>query len=342
MQALAEKVIATAKSKRDFAVDTRRLTFLPTGDLSLSVQGKEERFQVTDHCLAQVVDRVGVPQAYAKRMLKESPSLLALNINHWFAAAPDVRMLRTIAVNNPTARAFLSHRYRPFDNHDLVQHCIPKLVEAGCEVKSCEVTDKFLYLQATTPRVTGEVKVGDVVQAGVTLSNSEIGCRSIAVEPLIFRLSCLNGMVMKTALRRHHVGRGGEGAWGGDEALEVFSDRTRQLDDQAFWAKVKDVIDDVLKPEKFARHLEVLRDAARGNIGKPLEAVEILSDRYSFDKQEKDSVLQHLVRGGDLSQWGLANAVTAAANTMDSYDRSIDFERIGGEIVELPQSTFGN
>ena len=46
-------------------------------------------------------------------------------------------------------------------------------------------------------------------------------------------------------------------------------------------------------------------------------------------------MLKHLIQGGDLSAWGLGNAVTRAAQDVASYDRATEMESIGGKVIEL-------
>ena len=204
------------------------------------------------------------------------------------------------------------------------------------------MTEKRLYIQAVTPKVSGEVKKGDVVQAGIVISNSEVGCGSVRVEPMIFRLVCTNGMILPSALRRHHIGKAGEGEWNEGDAYEVFSDATRKLDDKAFWAKVNDVTMSALDSIRFRENLAKLAQTTAIDTGKPQEAVEIVGATFGLLEQEQETVLTHLAKGGDLSLWGLANAVTRSAEDMESYDRAIELERIGGQVIELPANTFNN
>ena len=60
--------------------------------------------------------------------------------------------------------------------------------------------------------------------------------------------------------------------------------------------------------------------------------------KFNLDDTEKSGVLQHLIKGGDLSQYGLSNAVTAMSADVEDYDRASDLERVGGQIIELPKS----
>ncbi len=340
LNSLAKKILAEARSKKDYAMDTRNLALTDDCSLQFKVGGETKLLKPTNRCLNQIGNRVGIPRHYLHRLETEAPALLAQNVNHWFQKAPEMRMLRTVQNGERVARAFLSHRYRPFDNADLVNAVLPRLIDAGCEVQSAEVTEKRLYIQAITPKLKGEVKKGDVVQAGVMICNSEVGCGSVRVEPLLFRLVCLNGMVLPTAMRRHHVGRAGEGEWEEGEASEVFSDATRKLDDKAFWAKVNDVVTDSLTQIKFKANLEKLQATTKIDIGEPKEAIEVLDKKFGFSDEENDSILNHLAKGGDMSLWGLANAVTRTAEDAESYDRAVDLERIGGEVIELPKTMF--
>ena len=49
-------------------------------------------------------------------------------------------------------------------------------------------------------------------------------------------------------------------------------------------------------------------------------------------------MLDHLIRGGDLSLYGLSNAITRAAQDVDSYDRSTEMESIGYTVLGMSRS----
>ena len=84
----------------------------------------------------------------------------------------------------------------------------------------------------------------------------------------------------------------------------------------------------------FEAAVAKMNEAAGQKLGKPLEVVEVTSKRFGLD-DEKDAILEHFVSGGDLSKFGLLNAVTRTAQDVESYDRAIELERIGGRILEL-------
>ncbi|MEY8420593.1 DUF932 domain-containing protein [Oscillospiraceae bacterium 44-5] len=130
-------------------------------------------------------------------MLQEDADLLSCNVNRWLQRAPEQRMIRTM---DGRARAFLSNRYRRIDNIDIARVTLPIIKEMpDARYESCQITDDYMYLKVVNPRLTAKVVPGDIVQAGVVISNSETGQGAVCIQPLIFRLVCSNGMVVNEA-----------------------------------------------------------------------------------------------------------------------------------------------
>lgn len=334
---LAQELERQKTEKRDFVAPTQQLEIVSAPenrtDYGLRVNG-HGTFPLMQTAHEQIAARVGIPQKYYDRMRSNAPALLGQNVNHWFQAQPEKRMIRTLDGN---ARAFLSDRYRPLDNFDLADTVLPSITRAGCRVESAELTERRLYIKAVTERITLEVKKGDVVQAGIVISNSEIGAGSVKVEPMVFRLVCLNGMIANdAAMRKYHVGRSGEA---GDLAEEFFKDATRRADDRAFWMKVRDVVEGAFQKDVFERIVNRMQMAAESEIkNDPVEAVELVQAKFGLNDEERTGILTHLIKGGDLTQWGLVNAITRASQDVKDYDRATDLERLGGTVLELPKS----
>jgi hypothetical protein len=217
---------------------------------------------------------------------------------------------------------------------------LPKLGAVAARVVSCEVTEGRFYLKAATERIAGEVAKGDVVQAGLVISNSEVGQGSLRVEALDFRLVCTNGMISEQAVRKAHLGRnGGRGLDAIEDAREFYRDETRAADDRAFFLKVQDAVGAMFDPNRFNRRIEKYKAAADRHIdADPVKVVEATAKRLTLTEGETSSVLRHLIQGGDLSAWGLANAVTRTAEDAGDYDRATELEAAGGRVIELPAS----
>lgn len=329
---LAHELTRQHESKRDFVADTRRLSLVPDQAGQIVMEGVNGGMTLRPSAHAQLAATLGIPKPYYDRMQAEAPDLLASNANRWLQKAQK-KLIRTL---DGEVRAILSDSYRPLDNLDLANAVLPILKNVDARVESAEVTESKLYLKVVSDRIQGEAKVGDLMQAGAVIGNSEIGHGSLSVSALDFRLACLNGMIRETAIRKAHLGRGARGMDAIEDAREFFKDTTRQLDDQAFFAKVQDTVSAMFDPERFNLRLNQYREASAQIITiDPVKAIETVTRRYSFTDGERGSIMSHLIQGGDLSRWGLANAVTRAAQDVDSYDRSTEMERFGGDIIEL-------
>jgi len=69
----------------------------------------------------------------------------------------------------------LSDRYRRLDNYELAENVLPILQRLeGARFESVELTETKMYLKVVTPRVEYEIAPGDVVQAGIVITNSEV------------------------------------------------------------------------------------------------------------------------------------------------------------------------
>lgn len=340
LDAFAKKLLDDAQAHRDFRGDTRLLEVAPSAkgvSLGLNTADAALVLEPTQFASRQISEFTGIPAKYWDRMAAEAPALLADNVRHWFSANPSARLLRTHLNGSSKLRAFLSNRYRQIDNIDLSEIVLPLLMQPGWTIASAEITETRMYIQAVSERVTAEVKKGDVVQAGVVISNSEVGAGAVSVRPMVYRLVCTNGLISGDTLRQNHVGRG----FGDDSLNDYFSDETKRLDDKAFAAKVRDVVTASVDFAKFERLVARLTRSAETQLpGDPAQLVEVTANRLGLTDDERGSVLRNLTLGGDLSLWGLVNAVTEVANTHESYDRAIELERLGSDVLEFKPSDF--
>lgn len=328
---LAQKIETQKAAKKDYVSDTEALMMQSDGN-TLFIE-EHGQFGINKTAHDQIAGRLNIPRAYYDRMRTEAPDLLSVNVNRWFSTKSERRMVRTLDGN---VRAFLSDRYQRIDNHEIAEVALPVLMNLP-EVKivSSEITEHRMYIQAVTPRTTMDVKKGDAVQAGVIISNSEIGAGAVSVSPLVYRLVCLNGMVMADQkYRAYHVGRKVED----NEAL--WADDTRRADDRAVLLKVRDMIAAAVDAVRFRENVEKMAGLTAIEVKKDAaKAVELLSEKVGANEGERASILTALIKGGDLSAWGMINAVTAQAHSPElSYDRAVEFETAGGQLLNLPQT----
>lgn len=329
---LAAEVSRQTREKRDFLVDTRHLTFSHS-PLTAGFAG--ESYPVTPWARNQIADAAGIPRKYADR-LEENPELVGLfteSLNRLFHVEHATKLMRTL---DGRLRSVQSNRYRAIDNDVVIEAALPVLHEQPeLTLESMALTESRLYIKAVFPRMEGSV-VGDLVQYGVVISNSEVGAGAFSVRPLIKTLRCLNGMILDAGgTRRVHLGR----AHDTDSAREVYRDETLAADDRAFLLKLQDETRAIISRDGFESALALLRDSRSQPIeGRLADVVEVTAKRFTFREDEKDGLLRFLAEGGDFTRYGLANAVTRLSQDAADYDRATELERVGGQIIELPRA----
>mgnify|MGYP002623719777 CR=1 FL=1 len=348
------------RMKCDYVAPSRAFRLEDNGEtFTLSRNdGSQEKFDTTDLFHRQIGSTLDIPAKYYDQMRKHKPELLAQNVNAWFgdreqnymirameqyeeAEEPDTHINECVVGHTKTlsiARALLSDRYRRIDNNEIATAVLPLFARQGdMEVISSAVTQQKLYLKILNHRLEQEVKPGDVVQAGVVISNSEVGLGAVSVQPLIYRLVCSNGLIAgDVGERRTHIGRAVEAA---DEKYNIYSDGTREAEDKLLLMKLRNATKAALEESKFAMIVDKLRDSTDAKItGHVPDVVELTSKAYGLNQGEQESILDYLIAGGDLSLYGLSNAVTRASQDIESYDRATTLENIGWQVVTMSPS----
>ena len=333
LQELAQELDRQRGAKQDFVVDTSEMT-MSSADGSSRIAFGDDDFGVSDHTHTQIGHRLNIPRRFYSTLLEEQPDLLDHNVNELFKRNPERRMVRTL---DGRARAFMSDRYKRVDNFPIMEASLTALHDVqDMEIESSQVTDRRLYIQARFGKTETAIKVNDPVQAGIVISNSEIGCGAIKIEQLIYRLICTNGMISARGsnaggMNQYHVGRKIEG----DLSVQVLSTKTVHLEEKALLSKITDVVRHFADPKSFEQTVDRMKLAVDTPAAhRPVEAVKLLADDHNLLESETNSVMEHLLRDGDYSQWGMLNAVTRTAEDVGSYDRSIELERLGGDILE--------
>ena len=324
--------------KKDYIGSAQALRLFEDGQtFEIGSMSGAQQFGTTRLFHRQVASALGIPAKYYDIMQSQKPELLAQNVNAWLSDRENSYMIRTMDYGGGrVARALLSDRYRRIDNMEIASAVLPLFAGSDqYEVISSEVTENRMYLKTLSRRLEMEVVPGDYVQAGVVISNSEVGLGSVNVQPLVYRLVCTNGMIVNDmGERKNHVGRAAKAV---EDSFHIYSDETMEAEDKAFLLKLRDVTMAAIEEGRFAQVVGKLKESAGIPItGKVTEVVELTGKTYGFNTDEQDSILQYLIAGGDLSQYGLSNAITRASQDVESYDRATALEGIGWQVAAMP------
>ena len=326
------------KAKQDFISPAQGMRLREDGrtfEINHLTTNQQEVFGTTSLFHRQVASALGIPAKYYDLMQAQKPELLAQNVNTWFVDKPSSYMVRSMDYGSgQVARALLSERYRRIDNMEIATAVLPLFAgNDQYEVMSCEVTENRLYLKVVNHCLEMEVSKGDIVQAGVMISNSEVGLGAVSIQPLVYRLVCTNGMVVNDmGERRHHVGRQAKAV---EDSFALYSDETMEAEDKAFLLKLRDTTMAAIE-SRFAQVVGRLQDAMSVPIsGKVQDVVQLTAQTYGINSDEQEGILKYLIAGGDLSMYGLSNAVTRVSQDVESYDRATTLEGIGWQVATM-------
>jgi hypothetical protein len=345
LDSLIERVLSEDARKQDFLADTRRMSVNVVSErdaddhdaewvrqVELAVDGeggKAESYTLSDHALGQMATDLAVPKRYFDRMKVDAPGLFQTNVHHWLYKEPSRKLVRARTNDSgpATVRGWLSDRYRRIDNIEIAKKLLPEFerLDTPVEFHQASVTDERFYLRAVFPRMEREVKLGDAVQWGVQIKNSEVGAGQFAIDSFVNRLVCTNGMVVAKVMSQRHVGK---------RMDDILSDEAIQADDRAFWLAARDMLRAAISEVEFETVVQSLRETTDGAvITAPIAATERLAKTYSLSDGEKENVLLNLAAGGDFTKWGALNAITAAAKSVEAFDRRVELEELGWSLA---------
>lgn len=343
LQDLSAEIIRRSATKKDYAVRTDKLTMRNGGDgLRLAIADADD-VGINSVAHAQLAGELEIPKRYYDRMLTSAPALLAENVNEWLLAKPEVRTVRTL---DKTARAYLSGQFdsSTYENEHVAEFLIPVLADLGVMIVSCDITDTRLYLKCVDEKVKLDLPFGaeigkghtrfDTLSPAIVISNSEVGFGAVRVDTAIWTGGCTNLAIAEKIVRRNHVGKRHEL---GEEHAALLTSETRRANATAFFMTIRDVVRGSFAEAQFQALIEKKLAPMTERVieADPVKVLDLSQKTFGWTDGERTSVLQHLIKGGDLTQYGLFNAVTRTAEDLDDYDRATEFEKLGGKIIDL-------
>ena len=327
-------------AKQDFIAPAAALSLSDDGDtFVMDHVGPKDSMSMntTDLFHRQMGSALNIPAKYYDLMRIQKPSLLAQNVNSWLSSRDQSYMVRSMDYGNGrVARALLSDRYRRIDNLEVASAVLPLFAgKEEMEVVSCEVTENKLHIKIVNHKLEMAVVPGDYVQAGVVISNSEVGLGAVSVQPLVYRLVCSNGLCVNDfGERKAHVGRAAKAL---EDSYAIYTDETLEAEDKAFMLKLCDTTLAAIEEARFAQIVGRIQETTQAKItGRVQDVIELTGKAFDLNQGEQDNILNYLIQGGDLSLYGLTNAITRASQDVESYDRATALEGIGWQVATMP------
>lgn len=336
LQGVVDRVTELENYKVDKIIHSSNVTMNVNDYGSLMFEFKENLpdMRINPVAHTQVAKWLGIANSYYTKMLENKPDLLAENVNAWLKDIDRNYMFRSyIGGGHDIVRAIVSDRYKRIDNIDLLNGVILPEMENfdGLTVKSAEVTDKCMYLQIVSENIKSEIpEVGDVVQAGIFLGNSELGFMNWVIQFLVYTLACTNGMVSADSIsgfRRKHIGQK-------ITDVEVVNSESAE-----FVLEARNTFQTALSEGGIFNGL--VNNLNKVSTSKPVidipATVSEIGKDYAVKQNEQNLIVDHFEKQRKKNQYGLLNAVTRTAQDLKSYDRAVELEQLGGKILNIPE-----
>ncbi len=281
-----------------------------------------EPMPLRDLAFSQLCARVGAPASYVRGL----PSKLQIANMNWGLARQDGPALLRMAGSE--IRAVLSDRYAALDDPMLLEMVADTLDRLGYRedamVRSV-ATGPHTVMRITLPGEGTPVKVGDVVEHGIDIANSELGLRSVQVTPITYRLVCLNGMrswKSEAAMRMRHIGDPDRLREQLRDAIPVaFAEARGEIDR---WRRAVDTLMDSALEE-----VESLRGFGLGNAEVQMVARTLVDEHEALPRETGVESIRSLLRDTPTTAFDVANAITATARDRANTSYRLGLEEVG-------------
>jgi hypothetical protein len=283
-------------------------------------QIKASRFlAINGSCHNQIAEKLEIPLKYYHRMEEETPELLARNVNTWLERSEKDFFIRGLG---DSVRAFLSDRYRVIDHLDVLMCALNELQAHDAEIEDCFLSETELNIKVKSQTLRDFVRhKDDLIMGGIFITNSETGHKALRVEPRMFRVKCSNGMIVEELVTREiHIGNGDE------------------ISDEIVYLSLRRSIRELFN--RFGEIVLLLRESTEAKIRNPQKVIQNVVDQYKLSETQKANILMAFGAEPEYDQYGIANAVTQAAQKEETWEKSVELEKLGGKLVALPMEEF--
>ena len=349
--------------KRDFVVPSTSLTMyqgglnleleplntnmqelLKSSGIECEVQNIHYHTDVNDLCHEHLSEKLKINKTYYDKMKNGHISLLDDNVNYWFNHERNNYLLRTFIKPDGSggiSRALLSDSYKPIDNWDVCMTVLDVVKSyPNIKLNAADITDRKFYMQFSDPTV--ELQAPELLKkyrdgnpgiiAGFVISNSEVSEGAFSVAPRAVILACKNGMTrLEEKMRRVHLGSKL------DQGHIQWSQQTQRRNLQLIQSQAIDAIKHWMSVEYLCILTNWLNDLKSIELKHPIECTKNICSELSIVDDRCEKVINHFINDGEISPFGIAQAITFQAHEEHNADDQYEIESKVFEFVSKPE-----
>lgn len=306
-----------------------------SGENRLMMNMPDGQFSLHDNAIAQLADRMGIPQRYLRSLASGEPwavMLAAHVLNQHSDWTQRSRVLvRTVGHQ---VRGVLSDSYRRLNSVEILTAFVQEASAQGAVISDAYMNDTKVWAETILPtpitvptKNNGEV----IIFAGARFSTSDYGNGSVDMRAFMLNGACLNGMVRESVMKQIHLG----------SKLPdnlALSQQTYELDTKTTVSAVQDLTRGLFSADTIKRKAYEIQGASEMEVDFDHELKRLTGNGWLL-KQEGKEVEKILMRNnpedgvqGGATLWKLTQAITAHAREL-SPERSRELHEISGELL---------
>lgn len=306
-----------------------------SGESRLMMNMPDGQFSLHDNAIAQLADRMGIPQRYLRSLASGEPwaIMLAAHLLNQHSDWTQRSRVLVRTVGNQV-RGVLSDSYRRLNSVEILTAFVQEAAGQGAVISDAYMNDTKVWAETILPTpVTVPTKNnGDVVIfAGARFSTSDYGDGAVDMRAFMLNGACLNGMVRESVMKQVHLG----------SKLPdnlALSQQTYELDTKTTVSAVQDLTRGLFSADTIKRKAYEIQGASEMEVDFDRELKKLTGNGWLL-KQESKEVEKILMRNnpddgvqGGATLWKLTQAITAHAREL-SPERSRELHEISGELL---------
>jgi len=119
---------------------------------------------------------------------------------------------------------------------------------------------------------------------------------------------------------------------------EIHLGNGYEVDDEIFYLLLRRSIQGLFKG--FGEIVNVLGESTEIKVKNPQKVISNVADHYKFSESQKTNILMAFGAEPEYDKYGIANALTLAAQKEKTWQKSVEMERIAGNLITLPVEDF--
>lgn len=319
---ILEELNRQAQQKEDFLVPAHQIRMRDDGQFAFrTLFTNEAASPATEWAENQMYQKLELPARFMRRCPSD---LRATNFNYFAERLPaeEEWLLRTYRSQSgqqgPLIRGALSKDYSRFDDETflgMVESMIG--TEEDHRIEYWYRDERSMHLRIVFPDLTrsiGKTLEGqpDIHMVGVHLSNSEVGARSVTIQPMVYRLVCSNGLMR----------------WTNDG--DVFKQRHIHLKEREMYARVAEAFTAAVKAGDDM--LEKALAAKEVRVENPLDFIKTLAKEKKYSQALTDTITTNYMKEPGDSLFYVMQAMTRSAHSLQG-DARVELEQDAGELL---------